>query len=139
MSEGIQILRLFFIPPHELSITASLSGGKGGQHVNKTNSKITLRWNIRKSLVLNEQQRGRLVQKLKLTQHGELIVQSEEHRSQHQNIESALEKCKKRVEAALIVPKKRKATRPTKASQRKRVEKKKQRSEIKKGRRKWDY
>ena len=139
VENGLQILHLFYIPPHELSVTTSLSGGKGGQHVNKTNSKVTLRWNVRESSVVNIKQREMLLQKLKLSIKGELIVQADEHRSQHKNIEVALMKCKKRIEMALHKPKPRKPTKPTKSSQNRRVNKKKQRSEIKKNRRKFDF
>ena len=100
VSHGIQILHLFYIPSHELVVTASLGGGKGGQHVNKTNSKVTIRWNVRESTVLNDKQRERLLQKLKLSQNSELIIQADEHRSQHRNIDVALAKCKSRIELA---------------------------------------
>ena len=135
---GIQINKAFFIPKYELEISTSLSGGSGGQHVNKTNTKVVLRWNIKKSLVLNEYQRTLLLKKLHLTTEGELVILSDESRSQRQNINNALKKCKHRVEQALIVPKKRKPTKPTRSSQRKRVERKKHHAEKKQNRRKPD-
>jgi ribosome-associated protein len=138
MLTGIQISKAFYIPACELDVTTSLSGGKGGQHVNKTNTKVTLRWNVHQSVVLTPNQRQLLLKNLRLTQVGDLVIQSDEHRSQRQNIQNALEKCKNIIEKALFVPKKRKPTKPTKSSQRKRIEKKKRRSETKQNRRKPD-
>ena len=135
---GIQINKAFFIPKHELQLSTSLSGGSGGQHVNKTNTKVVLRWNVKKSLVLSEHQRKLLLKKLHLTTEGEVVIHSDESRSQRQNINNALKKCKHRVEQALIVPKKRRPTKPTRSSQRKRVERKKYHAEKKQNRRKPD-
>ena len=135
---GIQIKNAFFIPKHELEVSTSLSGGSGGQHVNKTNTKVVLRWNIKESLVLTEFQRTLLLKNLNLTVGCELVIHSDESRSQRQNINNALDKCKHRVEQALVIPKKRKSTKPTRSSQKKRVERKKRHSEKKQNRRKPD-
>ena len=91
---GIQIKKLFLIPTHEIELITSLSGGKGGQHVNKTNTKVILRWNVHQSKILNEQQRMLLISNMKLTRTGYLVIQSDTSRSQHQNIKASYKKFK---------------------------------------------
>ena len=139
MRSGIQILDVFFIPSREIELISSLSGGKGGQHVNKTYTKITMRWNVVQSQVINELQRALLMSNLKLSKDGCLVIQSDEHRSQNRNIEMTYAKCKKIVESALHIPKKRKATRPSFASKQKKRQKKQQRSELKRSRKRPDF
>src|ERR1700733_137095 len=80
------------IPEHELEITASRSGGAGGQHVNKTDTKITVRWNIKNSSALTDEQKERVLEKLqpRITEDGDLIIHNSESRSQQQNKKNAL-------------------------------------------------
>ena len=139
MRSGIQILNLFTIPSQDIEITSCLSGGKGGQHVNKTNTKVTLRWNVVHSVVLNDQQRSLLMNNLKLTQQGELVIHADTHRSQHLNIEMIYQKCKTIVEQALYIPKRRKKTKPTRASKERRRIEKEHHSERKRNRQKPDF
>jgi len=122
------------IPAHELEISASRSGGPGGQHVNKTSTRISVRWNISTTHALTEEQKARVLQKLshKLTDDGELIVHSSASRSQVQNKDMALAQLAQEVRQALHVPKKRMATRISKAVKEQRLQKKSQRSFIKK-------
>ena len=124
------------IPGNELVEQVSTSGGPGGQHANKTSSRVSLRWNIRDSAMLTEATRTRLLDKLssRLTKEGELIVHVDSHRSQHMNREAARTRMGELVADALTVPKRRKKTKPTRASQRRRVEGKKRRGEVKRGR-----
>src|SRR6185503_9157938 len=72
------------IPEHELEITASRSGGAGGQHVNKTDTKITIRFNIKNSSALTEEQKQLILEKLqsRITEDGDLIIHNSESRSQ---------------------------------------------------------
>ncbi len=132
MQEDLKIKEGIIIPAHELEITSSRSGGAGGQHVNKTNSRVTLRWNVQKTSALTEQQKAQVLEKLHTTAEGDLIIHNSESRSQHQNKELALKRLANEIRRALYVPKKRMATRPTKSAVEKRLHSKSVRSAIKK-------
>ncbi len=121
------------IPESELTITFARSSGAGGQNVNKTSTKATIHWSVGKSLVLSEEEKSRIRTNLanRINNEDELVVVSEEERSQLQNKEIAIAKLQELVAGALYVPKKRKPTKPTKASKIKRLESKKMRSQIK--------
>ncbi len=125
------------IPEDELKISFARSSGAGGQNVNKTSTKVFVHWSIGKSLVLSEEEKQRLRSKLagKINNQDELVVSSEEERSQLQNRVLAIAKLHFLVMQALRVPKKRKATRPTRASKIRRLESKKMKSKIKAARR----
>lgn len=130
------------IPGHELLVSASRSSGPGGQHVNKTSSKISLRWSIAKSQALNDEQRGILLQRLasRLVQDGELLIHVESERSQYRNRRIARERLAELVEMALRPRSVRKATKPSRSSQMQRVDEKKRHGLLKKIRRAgWDY
>jgi len=118
------------IPRHELDVRVSRSSGAGGQHVNKTSSRVEIFWNVATSGALSEEQRTRLQQKLasRLTTEGSLRVVASDMRSQTRNREIAEERLADLVARSLIVPKKRKATRPSKASKEARLDAKKRHS-----------
>lgn len=128
---------MFIIPENELKMEFARSSGPGGQNVNKTSSKVQLRWNILFSRALTPEQKWRLQNNLqtKLTKEGEILVSAEDERSQYANRAKALKRLNEMVNKALVVPKKRRPTRPTKAAKIKRLESKKKRSAIKKSRR----
>lgn len=128
----------FPLPYHEFQFETSRSQGAGGQHVNRTESAVLLRWNIKESQSLPVEIQNRLLLRLQnqLTTEGELLIRSQESRSQAQNKEQCLEKLLYLLKKALVQPKKRIATRPTRSSQRKRVEAKKIRADVKEGRKK---
>ena len=125
------------IPAGEVSLSYARSGGPGGQHVNRTASKVQLRWNPRTSSVLSDADRAWLLARLssRLTTEGDLIVASERHREQGRNVEDALLRLATILRTALRRPRPRKATRPTRASKERRLDAKKRRSESKRGRR----
>lgn len=124
------------IPEDELRERSSLSGGPGGQHANKTSSRVTIWWSPGSSRALNDQQRERLLQKLgsRLTRDGELQLHVETHRSQRANREEARERLASVVCEALVRPKKRRPTRPTKGSVKRRLDGKRRRGDVKRNR-----
>ena len=125
------------IPRTELDIRASRSGGPGGQHVNTSSTKIELQWQPGASIAFNDAQRARVVAALatKLDTEGWLRLTASEHRSQLQNRDAAEARLVALVKGALVVPKQRRATKPTLTSKVKRLESKSQRSEVKQQRR----
>lgn len=134
MKNDVSIKNGITIPEHELEITSSRSGGAGGQHVNKTSTKITLRWNVKNSKAFSDEQKQRILEKLasQITSDGDLIIQSSATRSQDQNKKMALIRLAQMIGKALYVPKKRMATRISKGAKEARLEEKSHRSEIKK-------
>ena len=127
----------FEIPREELTVRATRSSGAGGQHVNKTSSRIQMSWDVGASAVLDDSQRERIQRKLasRLSDDGVLTVSVSDTRSQHRNREIAEERINEVVRRALIVPKKRKATRPTRAAREARLVSKKLHSRKKQNRR----
>ena len=111
----------------ELNFKAVRSSGPGGQHANKVSSKIQLMFDVENSASFSEEEKDLLLKKLKskLTKENILILTSEESRSQHKNKEIVIEKFHESIKQALHVSIKRKATKPSKSSIKKRLEKKK--------------
>jgi ribosome-associated protein len=124
------------IPRHELDLRVSRSSGAGGQHVNKTSSRVEITWNILSSRALSDDQRARLHQKLasRLASDGSIRVVASDTRSQTRNREIAEERLAELVARSLVVPRKRKPTKPTKASKEARLEAKRLRSNKKRER-----
>jgi len=118
------------IPRSELDVRVSRSSGAGGQHVNKTSSRVEIFWNVFESRALSEEQRNRLRSKLssRLTTEGSVRVVASDMRSQSRNRELAEERLAELIRRALVVPRKRRATKPTKASREARLESKKRHS-----------
>jgi ribosome-associated protein len=123
---------------HELVFSTSRSSGPGGQNVNKTNSKVTLKFDVGQSLVLTDEEKEILSKKLasKLTTDGFLMLTAQENRSQLQNKEAVILKFERTLNKAFEKRKIRKATKPSKGAIQNRKEKKKQLSEKKKWRQK---
>ena len=126
------------IPSDELEFKATRSGGPGGQHVNVTSTRVAVRWNPGRSRVLSEAQKARVVARLasRLDGEGWLRVAASDTRSQRQNRALAVARLEDLVAKALVVPKKRKKTRPSAASREQRLQLKKRQSEKKRHRRK---
>jgi len=112
---------------HELQFKAVRSSGAGGQHVNKVSTKIELSFDLNASKALSSAEKERISLKLghRLTKENVLLLQCDESRSQHKNKELAIKRFLEVIENALIVQKKRKATKPSKASVEKRLKHKK--------------
>ena len=125
------------IPRSELEVRASRSGGAGGQHVNKTSSRIEIRWNVRTTTALDDALRERALGKLasRLDGEGNVRVVSSEMRSQRQNRERAEQRLAELVAKALVVPKARRKTKPSRAAKEERLQQKKRNSERKRNRR----
>jgi len=119
------------IPRHELDVRFSASGGPGGQHANKAATRAELTFDATTSSAFTEAQRQRVVGRL-----GPVVrVVADDERSQLRNRALAEERLVAKLRGALHVPRTRRATRPTRGSQRRRVEAKKQRGETKRYRR----
>lgn len=125
------------IPRAELVARATRSSGAGGQHVNKTSSRVEITWSVARSPSLDEEQRARLTARLasRLTDAGELRVVASDTRTQLRNRELAEQRLAALVRAALVVPKKRKPTRPTRAAKEARLRAKHHRADRKRDRR----
>ena len=124
------------IPWTEIEWQATRSSGAGGQHVNKTNSAVQLRFSISRSLVLNEGQKAKLLTRLshRLIQGDEIMIRIEDERDQKSNKDRAYKLLQEMIAKALVDPKKRIATKPRRGAIAKRLTTKKIRGEIKKNR-----
>lgn len=115
---------------NEFNFTTSRSGGPGGQSVNKVNTKVTLRWDIRNSTAIDDEQRSKIMITLArvINNEGEMVITSQTNRSQLQNKEEVIAKLGTLLTQAFTVRKARKPTKPTKASNIKRLDDKKKQS-----------
>lgn len=132
----LQVTRKLTIPAAELGWRFSRSSGPGGQHVNTSDSRAELTWDVTASQALTDEQRERLLDKLsgRLIV-GTLTVSASEQRSQLRNRETALEELRQILASALAPDgPKRRPTKPTRGSQKRRLEAKGQRSQVKKNR-----
>ena len=130
------------IPRSELSSRASRSGGAGGQHVNTSSTRVEVLWNPARSRALSEPERARVIEKLaaRLDAEGNVRVVASDTRSQRQNRDLAEQRLAELVRRALVVPKKRRPTKPTRSSQERRLDEKRRESKKKSDRRpgSWD-
>jgi ribosome-associated protein len=126
------------IPLSELVYTASRSSGPGGQHVNTSDTRIQLRWNVKESVALDDAERALVLKALasRLTEAGDLILASDSHRSQRRNREDVTQRLAAMVREALIPPKPRKKTKPSRASKERRLDEKRKKARTKMDRRK---
>ena len=135
--EGVKVNRSLTIPPDELEMVFLPSGGPGGQHANRSSTKVVLSWDVGASRVLGPRQRQRIEAALRsrIDASGVLRLSSDRHRSQWRNREDVTRRLGEIVARALRPVAPRTATKPTRSSRDKRIKVKKQRGEIKKGRR----
>lgn len=124
----------------ELTFKTSRSSGAGGQNVNKVETSVTVLWNVSNSGFFNDEQKDLIYHKLKnrINAYGFLFLTVSETRTQLMNKTKAVEKILEIVDKALVIPKKRLATKPSKAQKQKRLDTKKKLSE-KKDNRKFRY
>jgi ribosome-associated protein len=124
------------LPLSELEFRASRSGGPGGQHVNTSSTRVELWWDVANSPTLSDEQRRWLLHRLvtRLDGSGRLRLVAGGSRSQLRNREEATERLRQIVSAALVVPKARKRTRPSRAAKAARLEEKRRRASVKRDR-----
>jgi ribosome-associated protein len=127
----------FSIPERELSFSFARSSGPGGQNVNKTETKATLRWAVRASTSLPEDVKARFVRAFasRITGDGELVISSQRHRDRARNVEDCREKLAAMLRAVATPRRKRRPTRPSRAAVERRILEKKRRGGAKRERR----
>jgi len=131
MEDPMPVARGVAVPLSEVELRASRSSGPGGQHANVTASRIEASFDVAASSALTEEQKRRVIARVG----PRLTAVAQDERSQVRNRELALERLRSRLETALAVPRTRRATRPTKASRRARLDAKRRRARRKRERR----
>jgi ribosome-associated protein len=135
--DDLRVRRGLVIPAGELRASASRSSGPGGQHVNKSNTRVTLRWNIETSEALSDRQRALLRSRLdhRLTRGGELVLHAGRARSRARNLERARERLVEVVSDGLATARARIATKASAGARKRQAQQKKLRSAVKSQRR----
>ncbi len=133
MDEALTVREDVVIPASEMWFTAARSGGAGGQHVNKTSSRVTLHWHVESSAALTEAQRRRVMQRLagRINQEGVLTVSVDTERSQYANLRIARERLADLIRSALRRQRKRIPTRVPKGAKERRLREKSKRTAVK--------
>lgn len=127
----MRVTRDVAVPLSEIEVRATRSSGPGGQHANKTASRIEAVFDVRASAALSGAQRARIQARCG----PRVVAVAQDSRSQARNRELALERLRSRLAAALAIPRTRRKTKPTRAARAKRVQAKRQRAQVKRERR----
>ena len=137
MQEPLLVRADVVIPASDLAWTAVRASGPGGQNVNKVSSKVELRFDLPNSRALDPAAKARLMlaTRSRLDREGKLIIVADETRDQARNLAIAREKLAEFVRQALVVPKRRRATKPTRGSVQRRLDAKKRSGDKKRQRR----
>jgi ribosome-associated protein len=130
-AESIRVTRSVTLPLEEIQLRFSRSSGPGGQHAQRSETRVEAVYDVEASTALTEAQKRRVIAKAGPT----LRAVAQDERSQHRNRELAVERLVEALREALKVPRKRRPTRPTAASRERRLDQKRRRSEVKRLRR----
>lgn len=127
----------FRVPPHELELRVSRASGPGGQHVNKTSTRVEILWNVKTTSALSDTERARVLTRVsnRVDAKGFLHIVAQDFRSQLRNRTAAIERLEALVARALVIPKPRKPTHPTHGSREARLKFKKRHARLKRERR----
>ena len=138
MAEALRVSPTLTLPGHLLEFAYTLSGGKGGQHAQKNDTKVQLRFDLERCDVLSDAVKSRLRRATTslLTKEGLLVISSERYRSRKRNVDDVRSKLVALIQSALIAPRVRKDTKPSRSQRERRMEAKRRQSQRKESRRK---
>jgi ribosome-associated protein len=137
MSRPVVVSDRVVVPGEELQIHFARSGGPGGQNVNKVNSKAVLRWRVTTTTALPRDVRARFLERFasRVTSAGDLVLSADEYREQARNREACRERLRQMILQVLAPPRKRIKTRPGRAANERRLQRKRQQGDKKAQRR----